>query len=93
MTAAWRRETSRSLDIWEVRHEEDQPDGIAVHDRLFIALASPAQADPPPVNFGEHAFSCAHTMGLGADMSPGMHHGANGWSGMSCQSRHPHNVA
>ncbi len=52
---------------------------------LLMALGSPAQADPPPSNFGEHVSTCAHTMGLGADMNPGrMHHVASGWSEMSC---------
>lgn len=51
---------------------------------LLIAFPSAAQAAPRPGSFGQHVSACAQTMGLGAEMNPGMHHGAHGWDGMTC---------
>lgn len=55
---------------------------------LLLSLAGPTQADPGPGNFGQHASSCAKTMGFSAAMNPGMHHGMHhgvtDWDGMVC---------
>ncbi|MCY7402500.1 MAG: hypothetical protein LH477_16375 [Nocardioides sp.] len=51
---------------------------------LIIALPGAAQADPKPGNFGQHVSACAQTMEFGADMNPGIHHGASDWLEMPC---------
>lgn len=50
---------------------------------LVILPTGPASA-ATPTNFGSHVSACAHTMGFSGTHNPGMHRGAAGWDGASC---------
>lgn len=50
---------------------------------LVLLPTAPASA-ATPTNFGSHVSACAHTMGFSGTHNPGMHRGAAGWDGASC---------
>ena len=50
---------------------------------LVMLPTAPASA-ATPTNFGSHVSACAHTMGFSGTHNPGMHRGAAGWDGASC---------
>ena len=45
------------------------------------ALLGSAVADP---GFGDHVSDCALMQHVGAELNPGLHHGAAGWDGTAC---------
>ena len=45
---------------------------------------SAAIADDNPA-LGEHVVHCAQGVGFSGTHNPGMHQGASGWSGMTCE--------
>ncbi|HEX6937292.1 MAG TPA: hypothetical protein VF227_12295 [Actinomycetes bacterium] len=52
----------------------------------FAALlpGSAAMADDNSA-FGEHVVHCAQSVAFSGTHNPGMHQGASGWSGMTCE--------
>ena len=50
---------------------------------VILAPASAALAGSGPA-FGQHVVECAQTVGFSATHNPGMHQGAAGWDGMTC---------
>ena len=53
---------------------------------LPLWFGTDAYAAPPPAaDFGQHVVRCAQTMGFDGTHNPGMHRGASGWDGMTCQ--------
>lgn len=50
-----------------------------------LFAAGPAQAATSDSDFGQHARSCAQTMGFDGAHNPGMHQGRSGWEpGHTC---------
>lgn len=50
---------------------------------LLMLPTAPASA-APSTNIGSHVSDCARTMGFSGTHNPGMHSGAAGWDGASC---------
>jgi len=50
---------------------------------VMLMPASAALAGSGP-EFGQHVVDCAQTVGFSGAHNPGMHHGAAGWDGMTC---------
>ncbi|HEY3001251.1 MAG TPA: hypothetical protein VGJ44_02785 [Kribbellaceae bacterium] len=46
------------------------------------AEAVPSAGD----DFGQHVRVCAQQVGFSAEHNPGMHHGAAGWDGATCDA-------
>ena len=62
---------------------------VALTTIAFSLPAAAALAEPPTGaggSFGQHVAGCAQTMGGFTGVHhPGMHHGASGWDGQSCE--------
>lgn len=56
----------------------------AVTVAAMLLVPSPADAATDSNSFGQHVRTCAQTTGFSGTHNPGMHQGASGWNGMSC---------
>ena len=53
---------------------------------LLLLMPAAANAAPPSAGaFGQHVRSCAQDVGFSGTHNPGMHRGAAGWDGASCE--------